>query len=74
VYQAHAELFDKLSKLHAFLSMLHASGFQHFPAMDEVRQAEYLWTCLGYAEGAYTALTVWDGIDVMEGEDANFCI
>ena len=67
-YQAHAELFDKLSKLRAFLSMLHAGGFEHFRAMDEVRQAEYLWTCLDYAEGAYTALTVWDGMDVWEAK------
>ena len=64
-YQAHAELFDKLSKLRAFLSMLHASGFEHFRAMD-------VWTCLDYAEGAYTALTVWDGIDTAASEDAKF--
>ena len=49
--------------------MLHASGFEHFRAMDETRQAEYLWTCLDYAEGAYTALTVWDGMDVVNQED-----
>jgi hypothetical protein len=60
-YQAHAELFDKLSKLRAFLSMLHAGGFEHFRSLDETRQAEILWTCLDYAEGAYTAMTVWDG-------------
>lgn len=45
---------------------LHAGGFEHFRAMDEVRQAEYLGTCLEYAEGAYRALTVWDGIDAEE--------
>ena len=70
-YQAHAELFDKLSKLRAFLSMLHASGFEHFRAMDETRQAEYLWTCLDYAEGAYKALTIYDGIDTPEDEKAS---
>ena len=72
-YEAHAELFDKLSKLRAFLSMLYAGGFEHFRAMDEVRQAEYLWTCLDYAEGAYRALTVWDGIDTKASEDAELC-
>ena len=70
-YQAHAELFDKLSKLRAFLSMLHAGGFEHFRAMDEVRQAEYLWTCLDYAEGAYRALTIYDEIDAPEDEKAS---
>ncbi|KHK55379.1 hypothetical protein PI87_13585 [Ralstonia sp. A12] len=68
-YQAHADLFDKLSKLRAFLSMLHAGGFEHFRALEEARQAEILWTCLDYAEGAYTALTIWDGIDTQEGAD-----
>jgi hypothetical protein len=66
-YQAHADLFDKLSKLRTFLSMLHATGFEHFRAIDDTRQAEYLWTCLDFAEEAYRALTVWDGIDVSEG-------
>ena len=69
-YQAHVDLYDKLSKLRAFLSMLHSSGFEHFRALDDTRQAEYLWTCLDYAEGAYTALTIWDGIETQEGKAA----
>ncbi len=26
-------------------------GFKHFRGMDQVRQAEYLWMCLDYADG-----------------------
>jgi hypothetical protein len=66
-YQAHIDRFDKLSKLRAFLSMLHAGGFEHFRAMDDTRQAEYRWTYMNYAEGAYTALTIWDGIETQAG-------
>ncbi|WP_439889531.1 hypothetical protein ACS7SF_09370 [Ralstonia sp. 25C] len=69
-YEAHAELFDKLSKLRAFLSMLYADGFEHFRSLDETRQAEYLWTCLDYAEGAYRALTVQDEIETRSAESA----
>lgn len=61
--RAHADLFNNLSKLRAFLGMLHASGFEHFRCMEEVRQAEYLWACLDYAEKAFMALTIWDGMD-----------
>ncbi|MFP3890288.1 hypothetical protein [uncultured Ralstonia sp.] len=65
-FQAHADLFDRLSKLRTLLSMLHASGFEHFRALEEVRQAEYLWTCLDYAEGAFKALTIWDGTETQD--------
>lgn len=68
-YQAHADLFDKLSKLRAFLSLLHSGGFDHFRALEESRQAEILWACLDYAEGAYKALTIWDGIETRDDED-----
>lgn len=61
-FAAHSELFDKLSKLRALLAMLHANGFEHFLHLDETRQAEYLWTCLEYADKAYTAMLVSDGI------------
>ncbi len=70
-HQAHAELFDKLSKLRAFLSMLYADGFEHFRSLDETRQAEYLWTCLDYAEGAYKALTIQDGIETRHAESVS---
>ena len=29
-FEAHAELFDKLSKLRTMLGMLHSNGFEHF--------------------------------------------
>lgn len=61
-YQTHADLFDKLSKLRAFLSMLHAGGLEHFRSLDDARQEEVLCACLDYAESAYKALTVWDGM------------
>nr|WP_311529943.1 hypothetical protein [uncultured Ralstonia sp.] len=67
-YQAHVDLFDKLSKLRAFLSMLHSTGFEHFRSLDETRQAEYLWTCLDYAEGAYRALTIQHEIETCSVE------
>ena len=59
--EAHAELFDKLSKLRAFLGMLHTYGLEHFFTLDEARKAEYLGTCLAWADEAFNALTVWDG-------------
>lgn len=65
-FQAHADLFDRLSKLRTLLSMLHAGGFEHFRGLEEVRQAEYLWTCLDYAESAFKALTIWDGMATQE--------
>jgi hypothetical protein len=34
--------------------------------LEEVRQAEYLWTCLDYAEGAFKALTIWDGTETQD--------
>lgn len=69
--QAHADLFNNLSKLRAFLGMLHASGFEHFRCMEEVRQAEYLWSCLDCAENAFTALTVWDGTATPDSSDTH---
>lgn len=59
--EAHAELFDKLSKLRAFLGMLNTYGLEHFLAMEEARKAEYLGTCSAWADAAFNALTVWDG-------------
>lgn|GEM_PF-1756544 len=59
--EAHAELFDKLSKLRAFLGMLNTYGLEHFFTLDEVRKAEYLGTCSTWADEAFNALTVWDG-------------
>ncbi|MFP4591726.1 hypothetical protein [uncultured Ralstonia sp.] len=61
-FEAHAELFDKLSKLRTLLGMLHSGGFDHFRRLDETRQAEYLWTCMEYADGAYAAMLTSDGI------------
>lgn len=61
-FEAHAELFDKLSKLRTMLGMLHSNGFEHFHRMDEARQAEYLWTCMEFADGAYNAMLVSDGV------------
>ena len=61
-HQAHADLFDKLSKLRAMLGMLHADGYEHFRTLDGTRQAEYLWTCMEYADGAYRAMVVSDGL------------
>ena len=60
--EAHAELFDKLSKLRTLLGMLHSNGFEHFRGLDENRQADYLWTCMEYADGAYDAMLVSDGL------------
>ncbi|WP_296229153.1 hypothetical protein [Ralstonia sp. UBA689] len=60
--EAHAELFDKLSKLRTMLAMLHSNGFEHFRSLDETRQAEYLWTCMEYADGAYQAMLASDGL------------
>ncbi|GCB05833.1 hypothetical protein [Ralstonia sp. SET104] len=60
--EAHAELFDKLSKLRTLLGMLHSNGFEHFKSMEEMRQADYLWTCIGYADGAYNAMLASDGL------------
>ena len=68
-FQAHADLFDQLSKLRSLLSMLHAGGFEHFRALEEVRQAEYLWTCLDYAEGAFRAMAIRDGIETQSDAD-----
>jgi hypothetical protein len=42
--------------------MLHSGGFDHFRRLDETRQAEYLWTCMEYADGAYAAMLTSDGI------------
>ncbi|UCF22507.1 MAG: hypothetical protein JSV72_16425 [Ralstonia sp.] len=42
--------------------MLHSNGFDHFKSMDEMRQADYLWTCMEYADGAYAAMLVSDGL------------
>nr|WP_311526939.1 hypothetical protein [uncultured Ralstonia sp.] len=61
-FEAHAELFDKLSKLRTMLGMLHSNGFEHFKSMEEMRQADYLWTCMEYADGAYNAMLVSDGL------------
>lgn len=52
----HAALFDQLSKLRTMLYMLQADGFEHFRRMDEMQQAQYLWTCLEFADGAFNAL------------------
>ena len=60
--EAHAELFDKLSKLRAMLAMLHSNGFEHFRELDAPRQAEYLWTCMEYVNDAYAAMLVSDGV------------
>ena len=35
---AHAELFDKLSKLRTLLTMLHAAGFDMFRRLDVMRR------------------------------------
>lgn len=61
--EAHAELFDKLSKLRALLGMLHTYGLEHFFTPDEARKAEYLGTSSAWADEAFNALTVWDGAD-----------
>lgn len=61
--EAHAELFDKLSKLRTFLGMLHTHALDHFLTMDEACKAEYLGTCSAWADAAFNALTVWDGAD-----------
>lgn len=59
---AHAELFDKLSKLRTLLTMLHADGFDMFRRLDVRRQAEYLWMCIELGDQAYQALLVSDGL------------
>ncbi|KMW46787.1 hypothetical protein PQH03_18860 [Ralstonia insidiosa] len=60
---AHAELFDKLSKLRTLLTMLHAAGFDMFRRLDVMRrQAEYLWMCIELGDQAYQALLVSDGL------------
>ncbi|GCB06012.1 hypothetical protein [Ralstonia sp. SET104] len=61
--EAHGELFDKLSKLRAMLGMLHSNGLEHFRELDAPRQAEYLWTCMEYANEAYAAMLVSDGMN-----------
>jgi hypothetical protein len=59
--QAHNALYDKLGKLRTMLSMLHASGFEHFRQMEGQRQEEYLGTCIELADGAYAAMLRADG-------------
>ncbi|WP_439890078.1 hypothetical protein ACS7SF_12480 [Ralstonia sp. 25C] len=60
--EAHAELYDKLCKLRMMLAMLYAGGFDHFKRIDTALQADYLCTCVQYAEDAYTAMLVTDGL------------
>ncbi|KHK54777.1 hypothetical protein PI87_14320 [Ralstonia sp. A12] len=60
--EAHAALFDRLSKLRTLLDMLHANGFEHFHRLEANRQAEYLWMCKEHADGAYDAMLVSDGV------------
>jgi len=31
-------------------------------SLDEHRQADYLWTCMEYANGAYDAMLASDGV------------
>lgn len=59
---AHAELFDRLSKLRTMLGMLYANGFEHFHGQDVSQQAEYLWMCKEHADSAYKAMLVSDGV------------
>jgi len=42
--------------------MLHSNGFEHFRSLDEYRQADYLWMCMEYANGAYDAMLAADGV------------
>ena len=42
--------------------MWHSNGFEHFRRLDEHRQADYLWTCMEYAGGAYKAMLAPDGL------------
>lgn len=60
--EAHATLFDQLSKLRTLLGMLHAGGFDHFQRLDTNRQAEYLWTCMELADAAYAAMLTADAL------------
>ena len=59
--EPHKARNDKLGKLRTMLSMLHASGFEHFRRMEEPRQEEYLGVCLELADGAYAAMLKADG-------------
>jgi hypothetical protein len=59
--EAHDALYDKLGKLRTMLSMLHASGFEHFRRMEEHRQADYLGACMELADSAYAAMLTADG-------------
>ncbi|GCB05046.1 Imm52 family immunity protein [Ralstonia sp. SET104] len=52
--EAHDALYDKLGKLRTMLSMLHASGFEHFRRMEEHRQADYLGTCMELADEPFS--------------------
>ncbi len=38
--EAHATLFDQLSKLRTLLGMLHTGGYDHFQRLDTNRQTE----------------------------------
>jgi hypothetical protein len=59
--QAHDALYDKLGKLRTMLSMLHASGFEHFRRMEQQQQADYLGACMELADSAYAAMLKADG-------------
>ena len=51
-----------VAKLRTLLGMLHSNGFEHFRSLDESRQADYLWTCMEYADWAYDAMLASDGL------------